>query len=239
MKTLVMVLSGPLQSWGTDSRFTTRGTGLLPTKSGVIGLTAAALGRERTDPIDDLAALRFGARGDQPGSILRDYHTVDLGKTTKLSDRHYLQDAVFTVGLSGGEALLEAILSALRTPAFPLSLGRRSCVTDGPIAGAIHDGDLETVLRAEPWHATGKHMKGIGAAVARLQLVVDATPDHPHADPVNDQPVSFDSAHRRYAVRFAASLEPVLMDNPAHRERRYALGPIHDPLSCLLDLETD
>jgi CRISPR system Cascade subunit CasD len=41
---LPMLLDGPFQSWGHSSRFLRRTTGLYPTKSGVIGLVAAAIG---------------------------------------------------------------------------------------------------------------------------------------------------------------------------------------------------
>ena len=69
MSTLLLRLAGPLQSWGDSSRFTRRETRAEPTKSGVLGLLAAAQGRRRTDPILDLAALRFGVRIDQPGRL--------------------------------------------------------------------------------------------------------------------------------------------------------------------------
>lgn len=232
-----MVLAGPLQSWGIDSRFTTRATGTLPSKSGIIGLAAAALGRKRTDPISDLAALRFGAREDQPGTTLRDYHTMQLPRETKLSERHYLQDAVFTVALSGDRELLENIRTAVRCPVFPLSLGRRSCVPDGPIPVSIHDGELEDVLRAEPWHATAKHQTGLRVQTAALHLQVEATPAHTHAVPVRDQPVSFDTTHRQYTVRWAATVAPVQMHNPHYAQPMQPVGPIHDPLQALLDMD--
>ena len=41
---LALLLDGPMQSWGFTSRFTRRTTALHPTKSGVVGLLAAALG---------------------------------------------------------------------------------------------------------------------------------------------------------------------------------------------------
>lgn len=62
------------------SRFSHRDTHARPTKSAVIGMCAAALGRERTDPVDDLAALVFGVRADHPGTPVRDYHTVGAGR---------------------------------------------------------------------------------------------------------------------------------------------------------------
>ena len=47
MATLLLRLAAPLQAWGSDSKFETRKTNREPTKSGVIGLLAAALGLRR------------------------------------------------------------------------------------------------------------------------------------------------------------------------------------------------
>lgn len=42
--------------------------------------------------------------------------------------RHYLQDAVFLVGLESEDtALLQELETALKHPVYPLYLGRRSC----------------------------------------------------------------------------------------------------------------
>lgn len=85
MSTLLLRLEGPMQSWGTQSRHTYRETGLEPSKSGVIGLLCAALGKPRDEskpdprhnpPLHELAALRMGVRIDRPGVTLKDYHTV-------------------------------------------------------------------------------------------------------------------------------------------------------------------
>ena len=62
MPTLMLALSGPMQSWGSESRFTRRATEQMPTKSGVIGMLAAAQGRRRSDPVEDLVGIRFGVR---------------------------------------------------------------------------------------------------------------------------------------------------------------------------------
>lgn len=72
-------LQGPMQSWAMTGRGAVRGTHPRPTKSGVIGLIANALGRDYSDPIDDLAELRFGVRVDEPGTIEVDYHTTGSG----------------------------------------------------------------------------------------------------------------------------------------------------------------
>ncbi|WP_053122573.1 CRISPR-associated protein Cas5 [Mycolicibacterium conceptionense] len=77
--TVLLRLSGLMQSWALEARGARRSTHTRPTKSGVIGLIANALGRDFTDSIDDLAALRFGTRVDAPGHIEIDYHTTGGG----------------------------------------------------------------------------------------------------------------------------------------------------------------
>ena len=74
--TLLLRFAGVLQSWGTDSRFEIRRTETIPTKSGIIGFLAAALGRRRDEDIDDLADLKIGVRADQPGALISDFHTA-------------------------------------------------------------------------------------------------------------------------------------------------------------------
>lgn len=130
-----MRFAGPMQSWGTRSRFDLRDTELAPSKSGVVGLLAAALGRGRTESLADLAALRLGVRADRPGTLMRDYHTAkDVIKAdgsglqdTALSVRAYLADAVFLVGVEGEDKeFLQRLDKALDSPKWPLALGRRS-----------------------------------------------------------------------------------------------------------------
>lgn len=151
---LVLRLAGPLQSWGTASQFNRRETGPEPTKSGVVGLLAAAQGRRRSEPIEDLLGLTLAVRTDQAGSLLRDYHTVSdyrglplpsaavdakgrqksAGKkATHVTQRFYLQDAVFVVAVHGEPDLLGNLADAVLHPRFALALGRRSCVPTQPV----------------------------------------------------------------------------------------------------------
>jgi len=65
-----------MQSWGVSSRYGSRDTLDHPSKSGVIGLCAAALGRRRDESIADLAALRYGVLVVDPGQVAEDYQTV-------------------------------------------------------------------------------------------------------------------------------------------------------------------
>lgn len=83
---LILRLEGPLQSWGSRSRWSRRDSVPEPTKSGIIGLLGCATGILRPDwrsaevPERTLEnwdmTLRFGVRVDCPGAIETDYHTV-------------------------------------------------------------------------------------------------------------------------------------------------------------------
>ncbi|WP_416875669.1 type I-E CRISPR-associated protein Cas5/CasD [Kitasatospora sp. SC0581] len=77
---LLARLAGPLQAWGLVSRFDRRDTHLRPTKSGFLGLLAAAAGHSRDEPLEPLDELRFAVRADRPGTPVRDYHTVGGGR---------------------------------------------------------------------------------------------------------------------------------------------------------------
>ena len=161
MPTLLLRLSGPMQSWGTTSRFGERDTQLEPSKSGVVGLLCAALGRDRTESTGDLAALAMGVRVDREGEIMKDFHTatgvlaasgkVDRERTV-LSERHYLADACFLVGLEGERPLLEACLQALARPRWPLALGRKSFPPGKPVRlpGGLLDAGLREALTNFP-----------------------------------------------------------------------------------------
>ncbi len=143
MTTLLLRLTGPLQAWGTESRFEVRDTGTEPSKSGVVGLLAAALGRPRTQPVDDLTELRMGVRVDRPGAVRIDFHTAENvarvpgkepdQKNTVVSRRAYLGDADFLVGLEGDRQLLATLDEALAAPRWPLFLGRKSCSPSLPV----------------------------------------------------------------------------------------------------------
>lgn len=96
MATVLIRLEGPMQSWGLNTRGPNgahRTTQPHPTKSGVIGLVANALGRDWSDDITDLAALRFGVRVDRPGHLESDYHTTGSGRFPLLPGEIYTHPA--------------------------------------------------------------------------------------------------------------------------------------------------
>jgi len=152
-----------MQSWGFTSRFTRRTTALHPTKSGVIGLLAAALGIDKHGPDESAQIARLAAlgcttvtlpklRADRELPMLRllDYHTIGGGYdddewmkrpraasgaklNTVLSDRHYLLDARFGVLLEGTSECLDEIATKLRNPTWGLWLGRKCCIPATPL----------------------------------------------------------------------------------------------------------
>lgn len=204
MGTLLLKLSAPLQAWGIESKFETRRAGKEPSKSGVIGLLAAALGRRRDESIQDLNNLRFGVRVDKEGELLRDYHTVKMstGKTY-VTQRYYLSDATFLVGLeSEDDELLELLKKAVNNPVFPLYLGRRSCVPVPPVSLGIRPLNLVDALKNEPWQLSSwmqKKEQKKGNSV--LRIIVDAEPSEKFPIAVKDLPVSFHQDKRQYTYR--------------------------------------
>ncbi|SES04432.1 CRISPR system Cascade subunit CasD [Propionibacterium cyclohexanicum] len=220
MSVLLLRLAGPLQSWGADSRFQIRSTRREPTKSGVLGLLAAAEGRRRTETIEDLLSLRFGVRTDQPGTVVRDFQTahdwahLDTSgdaQAMPLSNRFYLSDAVFVAGVEGDRSLLEGLDAAIRSPEFPLYLGRRSCPAEGQISLGLRHADLKSALRAEPWHASPWHRRRRPTSV-QLPIVLDAAPGQ-LGDTIRDVPLSFDPSRRAYGWRTVAT-DRLAMANP-------------------------
>lgn len=224
--TVLLQLAGPLQSWGSRSQFGERDTEREPTRSGVTGLICAALGRDRSEPVDDLNALRFGVRVDVEGTLLRDYHTAQgflkanrpppgelasvathadllalLSKReeTIISNRYYLCDAVFLVGFEGERTLVEQIHAALRSPRWPLYLGRKSCVPGRPIwlPGGLLEAPLEQALRTWPW--LGRPMPRRAEGESGLLRLVIEEPQPMAGQARADMPLSF--AHRRFGVR--------------------------------------
>jgi len=160
MSTLLIRLQAPMQSWGISSHFTNRDTGREPSKSGVIGLVCAALGRPRDADISDLNSLKMGVRVDREGNQQKDFHIAQdilkaSGKDTKnseVSDRYYLADAAFLVGLEGSPELLAKIYDALKSPHWVLYLGRKAFPPGRPVwlKDGLRDELLEEALRHFP-----------------------------------------------------------------------------------------
>ncbi|MBB5775746.1 type I-E CRISPR-associated protein Cas5/CasD [Nonomuraea jabiensis] len=255
--TLLLRLAGPLQSWGDRSVFNRRETRPEPTKSGILGLLAAASGRAREEPLDDLLGLHLGVRVDQPGSLLRDYHTVSdyrgrplpqagvsakgvqkptsPAKHTHVTQRFYLQDAVFLAALHGPTALVETLAEAVQRPAFPLALGRRSCVPTQPLFLAVRQTPLLEALENEPWQATDTAKQLYARDRGRPATVrLPATVDDPNGeDSATDVPRSFAPRERSFTSRRIHHLWITLPTGFSNARSAPDSPSSHDPFALL------
>lgn len=212
MATLLLKLAGPMQSWGTTSRFDQRDTGKEPSKSGVLGLLGAAIGIDREDwkTLEPLTGLSMGVRHDRPGVLKRDYQTAlhiisaDRSKIheTAVTTRDYLADAVFLVGLEGSDlTLLERTHAALQNPAWPLALGRKSYVPSESVwlANGLVNAPLLPALAAYPWLTTPRR-----GETAPHRLLVSLESQDGSGALRMDQPLS-SFAERRFGSRYVRS----------------------------------
>lgn len=217
MSVLLMRLAGPMQSWGLD-KFERRGTQNMPTKSAVVGMLAAAMGRGRQESVEDLMALKFAVRTDNEGVIIRDFHTAkEKGKNNPyVTNRYYLCDALFLVGLEGDEKLLCEIDIALRAPVFPLFLGRRSCPPEGKVSLGIRKRPLTEAMREEPWLLSSWRQRNYWRfhESVLMRLTVDADMEELHYYHINDYAVSFDFARRLHDQRRVSEQRPVEIKGP-------------------------
>jgi CRISPR system Cascade subunit CasD len=192
-----------MQSWGTRSRFQERDTERTPTKSGVIGVLASALGRDRDQPIDDLAALDFAVRADREGTLRRDYHTVldvaqaggGVSNYAQLSNRYYLSDATFLAALGGERDILQAAHDALRNPVWPPYLGRRAFPPSSPLY--LPDGLVQTDTVRDALVNYPLLVQPDSGSPIRLELPGGKG----EPDLRSDHPVSFSIGHRAYLSR--------------------------------------
>jgi CRISPR system Cascade subunit CasD len=206
---VLLRLEGPVQAWAAQGKLLVRDTEREPTKSGVLGLVGAALGMSRDDDemLKGLAGLQMGVRVDRTGTLLRDYHTAGGGRFRGQqyfvygtphcvpSNRYYLQDASFVVGLAGDRALATRIAEALQCPQYALFLGRRSCVPSVQPFISLEERSLAEALAGTPLADRADR--------APYRTVIEVPGGA--GDSRDDVPVSFAAAERRYGRRYVVT----------------------------------
>ena len=207
-----------MQSWGTSSRFETRMSDYYPSKSGVIGIIAASLGyrREEDEKIQKLNDLNFAVRVDQEGVLKKDYHIARKVKPsgelerTYVTNRYYMEDAVFVVAISHeDEGWMDEILQALKYPYFQPFMGRRSCPLPGSfILTTSEKGPIEALENLD-WQAADWYKKKNQNYRADIYADKDLLPENPHTIR-NDRVVSFSQKERKFGPRFEARMSIVL-----------------------------
>ncbi|MEU3340436.1 CRISPR-associated protein Cas5 [Streptomyces sp. NPDC006668] len=194
---LLIRLAGPLQSWGTASRFPARrDSHSRPTKSAVIGMCAAALGLPRTmglkqphSPTDDkaqakltvlgeLARSLFGVRADHPGVPVRDYHTVG-GGTYPLRPRDLVTDHRRAAAVSAG--LDAATGDQFGHHTLTGWYGAPKKIATDPHSGVLVSGELaRSALITERWYlADATFLVGLQHDDAALLQSVALALEHP------------------------------------------------------------
>ena len=231
MSTLLMRLAAPLQSWGVDSKFERRNAGRFPSKSGVIGMCAAAFGYSRynEEGLEKLVNLKFGVRIDKCGTLLKDFHMAHeemfwstddrrrinqmlpqdkKNKASYLTTRYYLADAAFLVGLEGDDRIIHDIDNALRYPMFPLYLGRRSCPPEGRVSLGIVPDALHNALEKHP-PLTG--LDANRSAFEKMRIIMDAesieVDKQRGSYSLHDNPRSFSPVHRKHDFRSVCEID--------------------------------
>lgn len=158
---LIFRLYAPLASWGEAAVGETRPTATYPGKGAVLGLLGAALGVRRDDDAGQTQlreSIAMGVKQYTPGMLMRDYHTVQMPAAqskvsyhtrkeelsgprdalkTILSSRDYRCDGLWTVAVwltPAATLTLSELEQALKTPYYPLYLGRKSCPPAAPLA---------------------------------------------------------------------------------------------------------
>ena len=230
---LALLLDGPMQSWGHASRFERRTTALHPTRSGVIGLIAAAVGIDKHTADETAQLSRFTSlnvttltlprRNRRAQELLmqrlEDYHTVTgirraSGKededATVQTYRHYLLDARFGVLLEGPSALLDSIAAALRNPKWGVWLGRKCCLPASPLLVAPPG------ARAVVWSALLQRAGYSGTETEeQFDRILEVAATDSGADMIEDTPLAFGAPiGERHAPRWIRRIPRSALPTP-------------------------
>jgi len=207
---LALRLEGPLQSWGFDSQYNRRNTGLMPTKSAVAGMCCAALGYLRgsseeavfLDKFIDVKMMSIAKPRNSDNKELsvrrlQDYHTVRNTRTAEgkpkdchITNRQYLTDSSFGVLLEGDLSLLQQVAAALENPVWGIWLGRKTCIPTAPVLAGLKnnkDEALRLLIKENPLESYTRQVEAENFSDGR--------------DSLPDLAVSFASDRREFSPR--------------------------------------
>jgi len=210
---LALRLQGPMQSWGFNSQFNRRDTGLFPTKSALVGLCCAAMGLDRgSEKEKNVLALFVNTKltciaipciqrnMDIAVKRIQDYHTVQNTRDAKggmkndavLTYRQYLNDAGFVALIEGNKEFLGQIAESLKNPVWGVWLGRKACIPSAPVFAGLFTNQTEAV---------GKLVEFKGKPIENFSHVIEVDSFGNGIDSYMDQVVSFDIHKRQFAPR--------------------------------------
>ena len=214
---LVLRLIGPLQSWGFDSQYSRRNTGLMPTKSAIAGMCCAAFGYDRGGQLEQTFLEKFAAVKTCSIAIprtiikksptqtkdvvlnvrrLQDYHTVqntrkaDGGtKDCHITHRQYLTDASFGILLEGECDFLQATAEQLKNPVWGIWFGRKSCIPAAPVLAGVK------ATKVEALKLLGINSLSDYTVQTEMETFAEGR------DSIPDSPVSFATEKRLFSPR--------------------------------------
>lgn len=240
MKTILLKFSAPLQSWGANSHFEVRHTDFYPSKSAVIGLIAASLGyrRNEDEKILKLNEIDFAVRIDEQGSLLRDYQIAqkfkdeDIIERTYVTNRYYLEDAVFVVAISHmDDTFMENIFQSLNNPYFQQFLGRKSTPINYDFLLSITDCSLLEALKKERWHARDFYKTRLKKEKVNLEIYCDNNLVGENSRIMRkDKVVSFSQKNRTFKYRYESKII-IKVSNETYKEN----DTDHDPFKAIGD----
>jgi CRISPR-associated protein Cas5/CasD subtype I-E len=187
MTSLYLRFAAPFQSWAgprvTGNHVNTQA---VPTRSGIIGLCAAALGTRQGEWPNWLHELQIETRVDKPGIVMKEFQTInprpeaqrfveriwiaagnkgaappsftpDAQKGTSIVRRTYLAGAEFLVRLSHPENT-SALSEAFANPGFSPYLGRKAFAPSFPFLLGIGEDALLDAAPGPPGKPLGIHV---------------------------------------------------------------------------------
>jgi CRISPR system Cascade subunit CasD len=136
-------LAGPLQSWaGPRALGNFVDTKRIPTRSGIHGLVAAALGLPRGERPEWFTELTVTVRVDKPGTITKEYQTINY-RTEAIGYLHRLRTAMTRKKVSSAESVVGFIPGQDGTTAVI----RRTYLADAEFLVEINHPDHERVTQ--------------------------------------------------------------------------------------------
>lgn len=173
----VVRLSGPMMAWPSPAQYRTKSTYETPTYSTLVGLLHAAGGVSRSaQPPEHLAQPHIAIRVENPGTIGKDYQTVNppppekyrhlsekdakelatvrkpdgnVDKNALLIEKQYVQDQTVLVAYADPDG---EIWETFSHPHWALYAGRKSCVLTHPfLIGHISTANLFNVFSLIPY----------------------------------------------------------------------------------------
>lgn len=210
---LALRLQGPMQSWGFNSQFNRRDTGLFPTKSALVGLCCAAMGLDRgsekeKNELESFSKTKLtcvaipckSRKKEFTVKRIQDYHTVQNTRDAKgsikndavLTYRQYLNDACFISLFEGDKTFVGKVAENLKNPIWGVWLGRKACIPSAPVFAGLFASQNEAISKIPEFE---------GKPIEKFSHVTEVSSFGNGIDSYMDQAVSFNIHGRQFSPR--------------------------------------